>query len=407
MANPFAAIVVGAGPAGLSAAAELADTHTLLIDQGPRAPLRRRDSADEILCGIGGAGLFSDGKHSFFPSASALWTLPDREALSGAYESTVALLGKYGVRAGPLPQETAPEPEPGVWQEKHYPALYVGFAARLACIEALWGAAPERRADCEVLAAERHRGEIVLTLRESTHVSEVRSRRVLVAGGRWSPRWMRPWLEALGVRYAFQRVEFGVRLESDAANELFASLPGVDGKIRFVDPVTKRELRTFCNCRDGEVVLGRAGGIYAYSGRADGPKTGRSNVGLVVRTHDVALARDVERTLYSATPERFPLEEWLERGPSRVGRFFGEAGAAALTEALERLLERTPALTRRPVSVYAPCIEGVGDFPVSDAYLALAPGAWIAGDAVGRFRGIVASMVSGRYAARRIRRELS
>lgn len=51
--------------------------------------------------------------------------------------------------------------------------------------------------------------------------------------------------------------------------------------------------------------------------------------------------------------------------------------------------------------VFSPCIEGVGDFPVDGGALEVAPGVRVAGDLTGRFRGIVASMVSGRYAALR------
>ena len=59
---------------------------------------------------------------------------------------------------------------------------------------------------------------------------------------------------------------------------------GADGKLRFLE--SDCEIRTVCTCRDGEVVLGEAHGLSAWSGRADGAPTGRSNVGLVVRTSE-------------------------------------------------------------------------------------------------------------------------
>lgn len=404
LALNFGAVVVGAGPAGLSAAAELSrHTRCLLVEQGPVAAARDRDGASDVLQGAGGAGLFSDGKHSFFPSASELWALPDREALGRAYEATTALLSRYGVQAGPMPETGAPRKigpiDKGAWVEKHYPALYVGFDERLACIEELWRQARERRSGTRVVDAERAGSAISLILEENGRREEIRTDRLVVAGGRWSPRWMRSWLEKLGVTFAFQRVEFGVRLETKATNELFASLPGVDGKIRFVEYGGAIEIRTFCTCRNGEVVLGRSGDLAAYSGRADGAATGRSNVGLVVRSTDPAFARRVERQLYVTPPESFPLDEWLAKGPQRLAPAFGEEGALAVNRALERLLERSPGLRRGSVTVYSPCIEGVGDYPVDDGNLRAAPGVWIAGDLVGRFRGIVASMISGRYAA--------
>ena len=289
----FDAVVVGAGPAGLSAAAELSRSGSvLLIEQGPKASARQRSVPEQVLSGVGGAGLFSDGKHPFFPAAQALWTLPDREALGAAYETTAALLRRHGIEAGPL-QTTATTTTttmPGRWQEKLYPALYVPFAERLRCIEELWSQASAHR-HARVIGAERDGDDVVLSLVGAGSSEQVRTRAVVVATGRWSPRWIRPWLQALGARYAFRRVEFGVRLETSSSAPLFRQLPGVDGKLRYLDvegtefgAPQGEEFRTFCTCREGEVVLGRAEGIAAFSGHADGPPSGRSSVALLARS---------------------------------------------------------------------------------------------------------------------------
>jgi hypothetical protein len=202
------------------------------------------------------------------------------------------------------------------------------------------------------------------------------------------------------VRFAFRRVEFGVRLETRADHALFAGLPGVDGKLRWREPGQDLEFRTFCTCRDGEVVLGRAGGLQAYSGRADGPKTGRSNVGLVARSGDAALGDAVLGALARAQPVQLELSAWTSA--AALAPVFGTTGAEVIWRGLSHLVARCPELRREPVRVHAPCLEGVGDYPVDDGSLQVAPGVWVAGDAGGRFRGIVASMVSGRYAALRL-----
>ena len=346
--------------------------------------------------------MFSDGKHSFFPSATALWQLPDRDALGGAFDATAQLLRERGVelarpssgidplRAGRWPTET------GVWHEKRYPSLYVPFPERLACIDELWTACDDRFSDARVADAEAA-GEIALHVDRSAadqsgRCEEIQTRDLVIATGRWSPRWMRPMLEKLGVRYAFRRDEIGVRIETTAHHPLFARLPGVDGKLILRDG--DLEIRTFCTCRNGEVVLGHADGLHAFSGRADGPPTGRSNVGLVVRG---AFGDAIERAAASE-PVRFSLGAWLA-DPSLLVPTFGIAGASALHRALQRLREWAPELV--DAEVHAPVIEGIGEYPVDDA-LQIAKHVWIAGDACGRFRGIVASMVSGRYVARRI-----
>lgn len=394
-------VIIGAGPAGLSAAAELGPHgRCLVLDQGPPARARDRSAPRDLLSGVGGAGLFSDGKHSFFPSASALWTLPDARALAQSFDATAALLARFGVDAGPLALGPAPDVAPGVWQAKHYRSIHASLADRYRMIEELWSAGADRNTGARVVDAGRAGAEIVLAIERGSEREEVRAASVVVATGRWSPRWIRPWLEKLGVSFAFRRVEAGVRLEMRASHPLFAKLPGVDGKLRLVE--NDSEIRTFCTCRDGEVILGEASGLRAFSGRADGLSTGRSNVGLLVRTADESLGRAMTRALDTAIPASFDLAAWRAIGPARLAPIFGARGADLLTVALGRFDAFCPELAGESVRVHAPVIEGVGDYPIDDGALGVAPGVYLAGDAGGRFRGIVAAMVSARYVARRI-----
>jgi uncharacterized FAD-dependent dehydrogenase len=365
-------VIVGAGPAGLSAAAELPG-ETLLLEQGPPASERQRQDPRDILSGVGGAGLFSDGKYSFFPSATALWALP---GVRDAFERTARFLARHGVVAGSFPEA----PLPAANGPKIYPSIQVSLRERFAMVDELHR---HGRRGC-VVDAGLAGSEILLRLESG---EELRTRHLIVATGRWSPRWIRPWLSALGAEYRPLRVELGVRLELPAGAPLFARLPGVDGKLRFLEE--DFEIRTFCTCREGEVLLGESHGLRAFSGRADGPKTGRSNVGLVVRARDLPLE--------VGEPTSFPLAEWPVRGPE----LFSFRAFERITLAMERLRSFAPL---DGALVYAPVIEGVGDYPVSSETLEVAPRVFVAGDACGRFRGIVAAMVSGRYVATRIAR---
>lgn len=406
MSDTFDTVVVGAGPAGLSAAAELSrDGRCLLLERGGTASGRDRASPVDVLAGVGGAGLFSDGKHSLWPSATALWALPEASSLAGAFTATADLLRRHGVDLGPLPAGPAARfVAAGAWQQKSYPSFYVRFEDRLACIDALWAASGERRTGVQLVDAWREGPQLALALvGDDGHHEVIHTRDVIVATGRWSPLPTRPWLERVGVTYAFGRVEFGVRLEARADNPLFARLPGVDGKLVFVDPDAGVELRTFCTCRDGEVVLGRADGLVAYSGRADVAPTGRSSVGLVARLTDERRGREVAQALRNAVPVASSLRDIRAGGAASFVDTFGHEGASLVWGALQRFLDAFPELgDDTSARVFAPCIEGVGDYAVDDGSLGVAPGVWVAGDAGGRFRGIVASMVSGRYAARRI-----
>src|SRR4030042_6275613 len=107
-------IIVGAGPAGLFAAYHLlehSDLQVLVIEKG-RGPLKRKCPIAEaktclkckpchILSGIGGAGLFSDGKLNFIPKLgktdlTQFMPLEDAQALIDETESVFNRFGMDG-----------------------------------------------------------------------------------------------------------------------------------------------------------------------------------------------------------------------------------------------------------------------------------------------------------------------
>ena len=81
-------VIIGGGPAGLSLywGLQQGDSdNILLIDQGKSVLDRDRYDKLDSASGQGGAGLFSDGKFSFFPSGSGLWKLLDDDVLKKIY----------------------------------------------------------------------------------------------------------------------------------------------------------------------------------------------------------------------------------------------------------------------------------------------------------------------------------
>lgn len=81
-------LVVGAGPAGLAAGVACSRHRSNFLVAESGQPLDRRDHEDQVnlTTGVGGCGLYSDGKFSFFPSATQLWQLRTRAALAASYE---------------------------------------------------------------------------------------------------------------------------------------------------------------------------------------------------------------------------------------------------------------------------------------------------------------------------------
>jgi len=84
----------------------------------------------------------------------------------------------------------------------------------------------------------------------------------------------------------FVRLEVGVRLEQPSG-EFFLYRDATPGpKLIWRDLPNRREWRTFCCCRDGEIVPVLIESTISASGRADLPPTGRSSVGFHVRVYD-------------------------------------------------------------------------------------------------------------------------
>ena len=73
--------VIGAGQAGLAAACALSckEVDVTVYEAGQELSKRRHDIAVDLAAGIGGAGLFSDGKFSYYPSGTYRYRLASIE----------------------------------------------------------------------------------------------------------------------------------------------------------------------------------------------------------------------------------------------------------------------------------------------------------------------------------------
>lgn len=413
----FDLAVVGAGPAGLAAAHRLTGTGlaTVVVDGGKPVAERDRYAAEDLTRGHGGAGLFSDGKFSFFPSASELWELPRSGDLRAAYDWTCALLGSYGLDTPPFPEDpTAYTVGSGEWVLKDYPSDYLSLDARLRLTENLAAGLDATMLDeTEVTGAayDARTDAFRLTLRDAKgQESDLTARRLILAGGRFGPLGLRE----LTAHRSFRRLEVGFRIEQQAERAFFRDMTQLDPKLRFREADGSVEWRTFCACRQGEASLTETQGLWTVSGRSDCPPTGRSNVGFNTRVLDEKVAeRALAPALRAMADEEnhftVPMADLLAGAPEAVTTFdrvYGPELRTAMTRGLTRLAEAFPEVADDETRLIGPTLEGVGWYPAVDGDLRLrdAP-AWVAGDACGLFRGIVAAFISGHYAAASALRE--
>ncbi|ORT57372.1 FAD-dependent oxidoreductase [Streptomyces sp. CB03238] len=411
-------VIIGSGPAGLAAAARLAGApySVALIDGGKPVTERDRYAAVDMTRGHGGAGLFSDGKFSFFPSASELWTLPRTADLQDAYTWTCDLLGSYGLDTPPFPSDpTAYSVGAGEWILKEYPSDYLSLDARLrltADMVAATDATVITETEVEKAVYEPDGDLFRLTLSDAKgQTSELTARRLVVASGRFGPLGLRSLTE----ERSFRRLEVGFRIEQPADKAFFKDMKQLDPKLRFREQDGSVEWRTFCACRDGEAALTETQGLWTVSGRSDCPATGRSNVGFNTRILDEAVAKRAMAPALAAMADEesyftLSMEALLAGEPTAVATFEGVYGPELreiMVRGLTRLAATYPVIRDTDTRLIGPTLEGVGWYPKVDGDLRLLDTpAWVAGDACGLFRGIVAAMISGHYAADSARREL-
>ncbi|KZL82508.1 fad-dependent dehydrogenase-like protein [Colletotrichum incanum] len=419
-------IIIGMGPAGLAAAARLKGTgiQFTIIDSGKAAQDRDRYLPEDVTRGHGGAGLFSDGKFSFFPSASELWSLPRDSDLHEAYNWTCDFLNQAGLETPPFPSNpdtcsVAGMVESEEWKLKDYPSDYLSLDARLQLfhdmVSDIGGVVMNK---CNVRDVTYHSASdsftVVVENYTTGQVTRLSANRLLITTGRFGP--LEASLRRMTRHHQFHRLEVGFRIQQRSDRAFFRDIPQLDPKLRVRESDGSVEWRTFCVCRQGETCLTETNGLWTVSGRSDCPPTGRSNSGFNTRILDERLARkSLDRVLTAmAQPEaHFQLPaQGLLRGDAEVvaamDRIYGPELVSKMAEGLRRLSQTYADLgADEEATLIGPTLEGVGWYPKADGNLRLldAP-AWIAGDACGLFRGIVAALISGHYAASSLINEL-
>ena len=390
--------ILGAGPAGLAAGATAAEKglSCVILEAGKEAPHREHGRAADLVTGVGGAGLYSDGKFSFAPSASALWGLKPHAALREAYEWVVARLDEHGVDSPAFPDD-GPRAQGRSGHLKAYPSRYMSFEGRMALVASLTRRLQDPPRAHSFASLTPDPDGVTVSCSDGTCI---RAQAAVVASGRFGSLHLAQTLDS-----RFRRVEIGMRVEQDAGKFALDASPFaqlLDPKWVCRSPDGKYEWRTFCCCRDGEVVETSFDGLTTVSGRADCPPTGRSNFGLNVRFSDAdegmrALRRALEAARRPAI--RLPARELLGApDASEVAQSLGAEVACSLAAGLEALAEDA-GRSLQDASLVLPAVEGVGYYPHVDDTLRVANAIWAAGDVAGVFRGLVPALVTGRMAA--------
>ena len=288
-------LIVGAGPAGLAAAhrCQSEGVSFILIETGQSLENRQDQALEDLGSGVGGSGLYSDGKLSFYPSAHALWSLSAERLLREAYgwlqNLTVDLVGHFP----PFPDvlyadDHSPAVSSQMFDRKDYISLVLGPKERRELVQRLLGPIRHRiRVGTRVGSIVKHGGIFDVTLEHrDASIEQLKASRIILCPGRYGSHLMpriSPELDTI-----FRRFEFGVRIEQPLSSFFLRDDPTTDTKLLFSNPDQTVAWRTFCCCRDGVVLASRLGQLQTYSGTSCS-SSGLSNIGFNCRVLSASL----------------------------------------------------------------------------------------------------------------------
>ena len=451
----FDVIIVGGGPAGLFAAhwlSEHSSLRVLLIDKG-KPPLKRHCPIGDrgcvhcrpcnILCGVGGAGLFSDGKLNFIHKLGKT-DLTQFLGLAEAcqlIDETEAIFNRYGMDGQVFPTDMDAARTIRKEARKHGIDLLLIRQKHLGSdnlprhIEAMAreiearGVLFHHSENVRDLLVEHGRVTGVVTDRD-TYAAES----VILAPGRVGAEWMGAIASRNGIGLSQRGIEVGVRVE--VHNEIMQDLCQIIYDPTFFIRTARYDdqTRTFCTNFGGFVALENYQDFVCVNGHAlmdrKSANTNFAFLSKVILTDPVednqAYGESIGKLATLIGGGRPILQRYgdLRRGrrstwnrirnsyiePTLTNVVCGDIAMALperiltnLVDGLERLNQVIPGVANDETLLYAPEIKFFATQVETDSQLeTVVRGLFVAGDGPGVAGNIVSAAATGLIAARAI-----
>src|SRR5205814_2118880 len=111
-------------------------------------------------------------------------------------------------------------------------------------------------------AVTRKGDDFLVDVRIADGHRSILAKALLFCGGRFGPIWLKQ--QDIPVRYIHRRYEIGVRIQQPSQSFFLQRYEEADPKLSWsADGI--HEYRTFCCCRNGEVVVSETAGIFSVS----------------------------------------------------------------------------------------------------------------------------------------------
>ena len=451
----FDVIIVGGGPAGLFAAhwlSEHSSLRVLLIDKG-KPPLKRHCPIGDrgcvhcrpcnILCGVGGAGLFSDGKLNFIHKLGKT-DLTQFLGLAEAcqlIDETEAIFNRYGMDGQVFPTDMDAARTIRKEARKHGIDLLLIRQKHLGSdnlprhIEAMAreiearGVLFHHSENVRDLLVDHGRVTGVVTDRD-TYAAES----VILAPGRVGAEWMGAIAGRNGIGLSQRGIEVGVRVE--VHNEIMQDLCQIIYDPTFFIRTARYDdqTRTFCTNFGGFVALENYQDFVCVNGHAlmdrKSANTNFAFLSKVILTNPVednqAYGESIGKLATLIGGGRPILQRYgdLRRGrrstwnrirnsyiePTLINVVCGDIAMALperiltnLVDGLERLNQVIPGVANDETLLYAPEIKFFATQVETDSQLeTVVRGLFVAGDGPGVAGNIVSAAATGLIAARAI-----
>ena len=293
MAKKYDVIIVGGGPSGIFTALELcqaADLNILLVEKG-----KDIDKRSSLVCGLGGAGAFSDGKLTLTPQVGGRLQdylgEADTEALIKYVDNIYLKFGApkklYGT--GDKVDDIRHQASLIELRLTPVPIRHLGTERCRSVLKAMRDyLTPGLEFKLETMAST-----VVVDNGEVKGIETETGERfdchyLIVAPGREGADWLSKEAKQLNLTTYNNPVDVGIRVEVPVAvlEDLVSVL--YEAKLEYLSKSFDDRIRTFCMCPAGEVTMETTGGCdpvitvngHSYANR----KSNNTNFALLVST---------------------------------------------------------------------------------------------------------------------------